>query len=198
MAKGRGGFPGMGMGGGNFQAAIMKAQKMQQQVMAKQAELEKEELEANAGGGMVNVKVNGKKEILSISIKPEAVDPDDIEMLEDMVMAAVNEALRMVDEMTKREMGKITGGMNRPPFEFTKEGQGLFAKAAEAAAEYGIDLKGITVGGGSDANFTSGWGIPSLDGLGPVGDGAHAAKEHLMIRESLAHTAMLTNLLTKL
>ncbi|MBQ4638160.1 MAG: YbaB/EbfC family nucleoid-associated protein, partial [Clostridia bacterium] len=60
----------------------------------------------------VNVKVNGKKEILSISIKPEAVDPDDIEMLEDMVMAAVNEALRMVDEMTEREMGKITGGMN--------------------------------------------------------------------------------------
>ncbi|MBE5762018.1 MAG: YbaB/EbfC family nucleoid-associated protein [Clostridiales bacterium] len=112
MAKGRGGFPGMGMGGGNFQAAIMKAQKMQQQVMAKQAELEKEELEANAGGGMVNVKVNGKKEILSISIKPEAVDPDDVEMLEDMVMAAVNEALRMVDEMTEREMGKITGGMN--------------------------------------------------------------------------------------
>jgi len=93
---------------------------------------------------------------------------------------------------------EITGGMNRPPFEFTKEGQGLFAKAAEAAAEYGIDLKGITVGGGSDGNFTSSWGIPSLDGLGPVGDGAHAAKEHLMISESLAHTAMLTNLLTKL
>ena len=93
---------------------------------------------------------------------------------------------------------EITGGMNRPPYEFTKEGQGLFAKAAEAAADYGVELKGITVGGGSDANFTSSWGIPSLDGLGAVGDGAHAAKEHMMIRESLEHTAMVANLLTKL
>lgn len=93
---------------------------------------------------------------------------------------------------------KITGGMNRPPFEFTERNQALFAKASQAAAELGIDLKKITVGGGSDGNFTSSWGIPTLDGLGPVGDGAHAAKEHLMIDASLEHTAFLANLLTKL
>jgi len=93
---------------------------------------------------------------------------------------------------------KITGGMNRPPFEFTECNQALFAKASQAAAELGIDLKKITVGGGSDGNFTSSWGIPTLDGLGPVGDGAHAAKEHLMIDASLEHTAFLANLLTKL
>lgn len=93
---------------------------------------------------------------------------------------------------------EITGGMNRPPFEFTGANQGLYAKAKEAAAELGIDLGKIMVGGGSDGNFTSTWGIPTLDGLGPVGDGAHAATEHLMIAESLEHTAVLANLLTKL
>jgi len=93
---------------------------------------------------------------------------------------------------------QITGGINRPPFEFNKANQGLFAKAAEAAAEFGIDLKGVAVGGGSDGNFTSGWGIPTLDGLGPVGDGAHAAHEHLLITESLEHTAVLATLLTRL
>lgn len=111
MAKPRGGFPGMG-GGGNIQQALMKAQKMQQQVMEKQEELENEELEATSGGGMVTARVNGKREILSIKIKPEAVDPEDVEMLEDLVVAAVNEALRAVNEMTERELGKITGGMN--------------------------------------------------------------------------------------
>jgi len=106
----RGGFPG-GMPGGNMQQMLMKAQKMQQQMLAKQAELEEEEMEATAGGGMVTAKVNGKKEVVSISIKPEAVDPDDVEMLEDLVVAAVNEALRKISEHADAEMAKITGGM---------------------------------------------------------------------------------------
>ena len=93
---------------------------------------------------------------------------------------------------------EITGGINRPPYEFTPANQMLFAVASEAAAEYGIDLQHAMVGGGSDGNFTSAWGIPTLDGLGPVGDGAHAAKEHLMIDASLQHTAFLANLLLKL
>jgi glutamate carboxypeptidase len=93
---------------------------------------------------------------------------------------------------------EITGGMNRPPFEFTEANQGLFRIAQEAAKELGTDLPKTIVGGGSDGNFTSTWGIPTLDGLGPVGDGAHAASEHLMIQESLNHTAFLANLLSKL
>lgn len=108
---------------------------------------------------------------------------------------------RQINALKPRQDGvslKITGGMNRPPFEFTEANQTLFAKASQAAAELGIDLPKITVGGGSDGNFTSCWGIPTLDGLGPVGDGAHAAKEHLMIDASLEHTAVLANLLTKL
>ena len=79
-----------------------------------QEDLEAREYEASAGGGMVNVKVSGKKEVLSIEIKPEAVDPDDVEMLQDMVMAAVNEALRAATETTEREMSKLTGGLNMP------------------------------------------------------------------------------------
>ena len=93
---------------------------------------------------------------------------------------------------------EITGGMNRPPFEFTEANQGLYRIAQEAAAELGTDLPKTIVGGGSDGNFTSIWGIPTLDGLGPVGDGAHAASEHLMIDASLNHTAFLANLLRKL
>jgi DNA-binding YbaB/EbfC family protein len=105
----RGGFP--GMPGGNMQQMLVKAQKMQQQVMAKQAELEEEEMEASAGGGMVTAKVNGKHEVVSIAIKPEAVDPDDVEMLQDMIVAAVNEAMRKIAEHAEAELGKITGGM---------------------------------------------------------------------------------------
>lgn len=106
---------------------------------------------------------------------------------------------RLISELKPRQDGvtlNITGGMNRPPYEFTQANQALFAKAAQAAAEFGIDLKHITVGGGSDGNFTSSWGIPTLDGLGPVGDGAHAEKEHLMIDASLQHTAILATLLS--
>lgn len=109
----RGGFPGMGMGG-NMQQLARQAQKLQQQMEKVQADLEAREFEASAGGGTVNVKVNGKKEVLAIEIKPEAVDPDDVEMLQDLVLAAVNEALRIASETTEREMGKLTGGINMP------------------------------------------------------------------------------------
>ena len=115
MARGgfpRGGFPGGGMG--NMQQMLKQAQKMQQDMAKAQEELAQAEIEASAGGGMVTAKVNGKRELLSISIKPEAVDPDDVEMLEDMVMAAVNEALRTAAETVEREMGKLTGGMGMP------------------------------------------------------------------------------------
>ena len=109
----RGGFPGM-MGGANMQQLARQAQKLQQQMTKMQEELDACEFEATSGGGMVTAKVNGKREVLSISIKPEAVDPDDVEMLEDMVMAAVNEALRSAAETVEREMGKLTGGMGMP------------------------------------------------------------------------------------
>ena len=109
----RGGFPGM-MGGGNMQQLARQAQKLQQQMAKVQEELEQREYEASAGGGMVTVKVSGKKELLSIDIKPEAVDPDDVERLQDLVLAAVNEALRTATDTTEREMNKLTGGLNMP------------------------------------------------------------------------------------
>ena len=109
----RGGFPGM-MGGANMQQLARQAQKLQQQMTEAQEELDAREFEATSGGGMVTAKVNGKRELLALTIKPEAVDPDDVEMLEDMVMAAVNEALRTAAETVEREMGKLTGGMGMP------------------------------------------------------------------------------------
>ncbi|MCI5547252.1 MAG: YbaB/EbfC family nucleoid-associated protein [Clostridiales bacterium] len=107
----RGGFPGMGMGG-NMQQLARQAQKLQQQMTKMQEELEEREYEATAGGGVVTARVNGKKELVALTIKPEAVDPDDVEMLQDTVMAAINEALRTATETSEREMGKLTGGMN--------------------------------------------------------------------------------------
>ena len=95
------------MGGGNMQQLARQAQKLQQQMTKMQEELETREYEASAGGGMVTVKVSGKKELLSIEIKPEAVDPDDVEMLQDMILVAVNEAVKQVDE----ESEKLFGGM---------------------------------------------------------------------------------------
>ena len=109
----RGGFPGMGMGG-NMQQLARQAQKLQQQMTKMQEELEAREYEVTSGGGMVTAKVNGKKELLELTIKPEAVDPDDVEMLQDMVMAAVNEALRAATDTMEREMGRLTGGLNMP------------------------------------------------------------------------------------
>ena len=102
------------MGGDNMQNLARQAQKLQQQMTKVQEELETREYEASAGGGMVTVKVSGKKELLSIEIKPEAVDPDDVEMLQDLVLAAVNEALRTANDNTEREMNKLTGGLNMP------------------------------------------------------------------------------------
>ena len=109
----RGGFPGM-MGGANMQQLARQAQKLQQQMTKMQEELDAREFEATSGGGMVTAKVNGKRELLALTIKPEAVDPDDVEMLEDMVLAAVNEALRTAADTAEREMGKLTGGMGMP------------------------------------------------------------------------------------
>ncbi len=109
MARRGGGFP--GMGGGNMQQLARQAQKLQEQMEKVQQELDEREFEASSGGGMVNVKVNGKKEVLDIQINPEAVDPDDVEMLQDIVLAAVNEALREAADTVEREMGKLTGGL---------------------------------------------------------------------------------------
>ena len=102
------------MGGGNMQQLARQAKKLEQQMAKMQEELEAREYEASAGGGMVTVKVSGKKELISLEIKPEAVDPDDVEMLQDMVLAAVNEALRTAGDTTEREMGKLTGGLSMP------------------------------------------------------------------------------------
>jgi DNA-binding YbaB/EbfC family protein len=102
------------MGGGNMQQLARQAQKLQQQMTEMQAALDAREFEASAGGGMVTVKVNGKRELLALAIKPEAVDPEDVEMLQDLVLAAVNEALRQASETIEREMGKMTGGINMP------------------------------------------------------------------------------------
>lgn len=103
-----------GMMPGNMNNLLKQAQKMQENMEKMQRELESKEIEASVGGGAVKVKVNGKKEVLDIAIKPEVVDPDDIEMLQDLVLSAINEALRNVDEVTSSQMSKVTGGMNIP------------------------------------------------------------------------------------
>lgn len=102
------------MGMGNMNKMMKQAQKMQKQMAELQQELENREVEATAGGGMIKVVATGKQELKSIEIDPEALDPDDVEILQDMVLAAVNEALRKAQEMTQEEMKKITGGMNIP------------------------------------------------------------------------------------
>ena len=111
MAKGgyRGGMP---MGGMNQMQMMKQAQKMQQDLMKMQEEMQSKEYEATAGGGVVTAVVNGQKELLRISIDPEAVDPDDVEMLQDMVVAAVNEAMRKADAESAANMSKLTGGLN--------------------------------------------------------------------------------------
>lgn len=110
MAKGK--FGGMGgMGGGNMQQLMRQAQKMQEQLARTQEELDIKEYEAASGGGMVSCTVNGKRELVKLSIKPEAVDPEDVEMLEDLIVAAVNEALRLGEEAREKAMSSITGGM---------------------------------------------------------------------------------------
>ena len=93
---------------------IRQAQKLQEDMAAAQAELETREYEVSAGGGVVNVKINGKKEIISIKIDPEVIDPDDAETLEDLIVAAINEAIKKVEAVSQEEMSKITGSMNLP------------------------------------------------------------------------------------
>ena len=112
MAKG--GFRGMPGGmGGMSQAQMMKqAQKMQQQMIQMQEEMERKTYTATAGGGMVTAEVNGKHALVNLTIKEEAVDPDDVEMLQDMIIAAVNEAFRAADADAQNNMSKLTGGLN--------------------------------------------------------------------------------------
>ncbi len=107
-----------GMGGGpqtNMNAMIRQAQKMQEDMAALQADLDVREYSVTAGGGMITIKINGKRQVLSIEIKPEIVDPDDIETLTDILTAAVNEAIKRVDDTNSAEMSKITGSVQGMP-----------------------------------------------------------------------------------
>ena len=106
-----------GMGGGpqDMNSLMRQAQKMQEDMAEKQAELEEREYDISAGGGVVNVKINGKKEILSISLAQEIVDPDDVETLEDILVAAINEAIKRVEDTNTEEMSKITGSIPGMP-----------------------------------------------------------------------------------
>ena len=113
MAKGFGGRGMPGMGGMNMNM-MKQVQKMQQDMQKMQAELENKEYTAAAGGGVVSATVTGRRELRAISIDPEAVDPDDVEMLQDMIVAAVNEALRTAEEDMAATMQQITGGLNLP------------------------------------------------------------------------------------
>ena len=118
----RGGFPGGGGfggggggGGGNMNNLMKQAQKMQKDMEKAEQELEGKTVEVSVGGGAITIVATGKKEIKEIIIKPEVVDPDDVEMLQDLIMSAVNEALRKADELKSSEMGKITGGLGGMP-----------------------------------------------------------------------------------
>ena len=110
-----------GMGGGpqDMNSMIKQAQKMQDEMAAMQEELDAREYDISAGGGVVSIKITGTKEVKSIDIKPEIVDPDDIEMLTDILVAGINEAIKRVEETNSEEMGKVTGSLNLP-------GMGLF------------------------------------------------------------------------
>ena len=109
---------GFNMGGMNRNQMMAQARKMQEQLAAAQENIAQSTVDASAGGGMVKVTVNGEMQITSLKIDPEALDPEDVEMLEDMVMAAVNEALRGVGELANRQMGAVTGGLNIPGMPF--------------------------------------------------------------------------------
>ena len=114
MAKGFGGRGMPGMGGGMNMNMLKQAQKMQQDMLKMQQELQEKENTAAAGGGVVSATVNGKHELRSLTIDPEAVDPEDVEMLQDMIVAAVNEAMRSADTDASETMQKITGGLGLP------------------------------------------------------------------------------------
>lgn len=119
MAKGFGGRPGMGgmgggMGGGMNMNMIKQAQKMQQDMQRMQSEMETKSYTAQVGGGVVSATVTGKRELTNLTIDPEAVDPADVEMLQDMIMAAVNEAIRTAESEMSAGMQQLTGGLNLP------------------------------------------------------------------------------------
>ena len=115
MAKRGNGFPGGGIPG-NMNNLMKQAQRMQRQMEESQKEMETKEFSAKAGGGAVEVVVNGSKEVLKVTLTPEVVDPDDIEMLQDLIVAATNEALKAVDEANQAMMSKMTGGLGGFPF----------------------------------------------------------------------------------
>ncbi|EEB36039.1 YbaB/EbfC family nucleoid-associated protein [Anaerococcus hydrogenalis] len=106
----RGGFP----GGGNMNNMMKKVKKMQEDMAKAQQEIEEKEFSSTAGGGVIEAVVNGKKEVIKIKIDEDVVDPEDTEMLEDLVVAAVNDALKKADQYTQKEMGKLTGNINIP------------------------------------------------------------------------------------
>jgi len=108
------GFQGMPGGGMNMQQMMKQAQKMQRQMEEMQADMANKSLEVSAGGGAIKVTINGEKQITDLTISRDVVDPDDVEMLQDLVISAVNEAIRQMDESTSAQMSKITGGMNLP------------------------------------------------------------------------------------
>ena len=114
MAKGYGSRGMGGMGGGMNMNMLKQAQKMQQDMLKKQQELQEKEYTATSGGGMVTAVATGKHELKSLVIDPEAVDPDDVEMLQDMILAAVNEAFRAADADLSSTMSQLTGGLNLP------------------------------------------------------------------------------------
>ena len=116
MAKGFGGRGMPGMGGGMNMNMLKQAQKMQQDMMKMQQELQEKEYQAAAGGGVVSATVNGKHELKNLVIDPEAVDPEDVEMLQDLVVSAVNEALRQAGEAMDQSMNSVTGGLNLGAF----------------------------------------------------------------------------------
>ena len=106
--------PSVGGGQASMQKQMQQVQAMQKKMEQVQAEIDQKEVTSTAGGGAVSVTVNGKKELVSVVLKKDVVDPDDVEMLQDLVLAAVNEALRQAAETIEREMGKMTGGLNMP------------------------------------------------------------------------------------
>lgn len=101
-------------GGGGMQKQLQQMQAMQRKMEVLQAEIEEKEVTTTAGGGAVTVTVSGKKEVTGLALKPEVVDPEDIEMLQDLIMVAVNEGLRQIEEISNSEMGKLTGGLGIP------------------------------------------------------------------------------------
>ena len=106
----RGGFP----GGANMNNMMKQVKKMQEQMEKAQQEIEEREFESTSGGGVVSATVNGKKEVIAIKIDPDVIDPEDGEMLEDLIIAAINDAMKKADEYSGETMGKLTGGLNIP------------------------------------------------------------------------------------